>query len=58
MQLQPGDHVVTPSGEHGRVVLVSRLTVFVKVEESDVDETIRGYLESQLTKATCTERCE
>jgi DNA-binding NarL/FixJ family response regulator len=50
MELQPGDIVRTESGEVGKVVHTSRMTVFVALPTSSGDDTVAAYLESQLTK--------
>ena len=50
MQLQKGDWVQTENGEQGKVVLVSRLTVFVEIRAEGKGSYVDGYLESQLTK--------
>ena len=50
MELKPGDNVLTLAGEQGTVVHTSRLTVFVAFATQGEIDTIKGYLESQLTK--------
>jgi hypothetical protein len=50
MQLKPGDIVRTESGEVGKVVHISRMTVFVALSTPSGEDTVAGYLESQLTK--------
>jgi preprotein translocase subunit YajC len=50
MGLQPGDHVRTESGDVGKVVHISRLTVFVALATRNEADTVQGYLESQLEK--------
>jgi preprotein translocase subunit YajC len=49
MELQPGDWVETESGEVGKVVHISRLTVFVAFEIPGKADLVQAYLESQLT---------
>ncbi len=49
MQIQVGDLVRTTEGQIGEVVLVSRLSAFVKVTEGDETKTISRLL-SELTK--------
>jgi preprotein translocase subunit YajC len=48
--LQSGDWVRTDTGEVGRVVHVTRLTVFVQLESEPNDASLKAYLMSQLTK--------
>ena len=50
MELQRDDRVKTPSGEVGRVVHISRLTVFVALLNPPNEDRIEAFLESQLTK--------
>ena len=50
MDLKPGDWVRSYSGEVGKVVHTSRLTVFVALPTRSGDDTVAAYLESQLTK--------
>jgi hypothetical protein len=50
MALQPGDWVRTKSGEVGKVVHSSRLTVFVAFAQPGKVDHIEAHLESQLTK--------
>ena len=50
MDLQPGDTVRTESGDVGKVVHTSRLTVFVALPTRSGDDTVAAYLESQLIK--------
>ena len=50
MGLQLSDQVRTKWGEEGKVVYISRLTVFVALQISGEGDTIKGYLESELTK--------
>jgi preprotein translocase subunit YajC len=50
MKLQPGDCVKTESGEVGKVVRVSRLTVFVAIPERGKVDSIKAFIESQLAK--------
>jgi hypothetical protein len=50
MALQPGDCVKTETGEVGKVVHISRLTVFVAIAAAGEAEHVAAYLESQLTK--------
>jgi hypothetical protein len=50
MELKLNDWVETESGEVGRVVHISRLTVFVAFPIAGRDDLVQGYLESQLTK--------
>jgi preprotein translocase subunit YajC len=50
MELQPGDYVKTQSGDIGKVVQVSRLTVFVAFPVPGRADLVQAYLASQLTK--------
>ncbi len=50
MELKAGDWVKTQSGEVGKVVHISRLTVFVALNDHPKPDRIEAYLESQLTK--------
>ncbi len=50
MELKRDDWVKTESGEVGKVVHVSRLTVFVAHLVACKEDRIKAYLESQLTK--------
>jgi hypothetical protein len=52
MKLNPGDFVRTESGEVGKVVHTSRLTVFVALPTRGGVDTVAAYLESQLAKIT------
>jgi hypothetical protein len=56
MELQPGDYVKTNSGDVGKVVHISRLTVFVAFPFPGRDDLVQAYLESQLTKIEPPER--
>ena len=49
MELQAGEWVKTESGEVGKVVHISRLTVFVAHLVPCKEDRIEAYLESQLT---------
>ena len=50
MELKRDDWVKTESGETGKVVHISRLTVFVAIMVPCKEDRIEGLLESQLTK--------
>jgi len=50
MALQPGDCVKTEAGEIGKVVHISRLTVFVAFALPGQADHVSAYLESQLSK--------
>jgi hypothetical protein len=50
MELKVNDWVETESGEAGKVVHISRLTVFVAFPMPGKADLVQGYLESQLTK--------
>ena len=50
MKLQPGDWVKTNRGEVGKVVHISRLTVFVALPDPPKPDRIEAFLESQLQK--------
>lgn len=51
MVLKPGDCVRTETGEVGRVVHISRLTVYVAFPVSGEADRIDAFLESQLTRS-------
>jgi hypothetical protein len=50
MELQRDDWVKTQTDEVGKVVHISRLTVFVALTEYPKPDRIEAFLESQLTK--------
>lgn len=50
MELKRDDWVKTESGEVGKVVHVSRLTVFVAMANHPEPDRVEAFLESQLTK--------
>jgi hypothetical protein len=50
MTLQIGDWVKTESGEVGKIVHISRLTVFVAIPDPPNPDRVEAFLESQLTK--------
>jgi hypothetical protein len=50
MELKVNDWVETESGELGKVIHISRLTVFVAFPIPGKEDLVQGYLESQLTK--------
>jgi hypothetical protein len=50
VELQRGDYVRTEKGEVGKVVHISRLTVFVAIPVSGTDDRIDAFLEGQLTR--------
>jgi hypothetical protein len=50
MELKRDDWVKTPTGEYGKVVHISRLTVFVVIAAPNKPDHIKALLESQLTK--------
>jgi hypothetical protein len=50
MDLQPGDWVKTERGEVGKVVHISRLTVFVALPDPPKPDRIEAFLEGQLQK--------
>ena len=54
MELQPGDLVQTDSGDVGKVVHISRLTVFVAFAVPGKEDIIRAFLESEITKVDTT----
>jgi hypothetical protein len=56
MELQPGDWVKTPKNEVGKVVHISRLTVFVALTDYPRPDRVEAFLESQLTKVVGPER--
>jgi hypothetical protein len=50
MQLQTGNWVETESGQVGKVVHISRLTVFVAVPVTGKVDRLEAFREDQLTK--------
>ena len=50
LQLNPGDRVRTESGEIGKVVHISRLSVFVALPVDGEADRIEAFLESTLSK--------
>jgi hypothetical protein len=50
MELKPGDTVKTESGDLGKVVHISRLTIFVALAVPGKEDCVEAFLESQLTK--------
>ena len=50
MELKRDDWVKTESGETGKVVHISRLTVFVAIMVACKQDRMEAFLESQLTK--------
>ena len=54
MELQVGEWVKTESGEVGKVVHTSRLTVFVAIPDPPKTDRVEAFLESQLTRTLCS----
>ena len=54
MELQAGEWVKTESGEVGKVVHTSRLTVFVAIPDPPKADRVEAFLESQLTRTLCS----
>jgi hypothetical protein len=50
VELQRGDYLRTEKGDVGKVVHISRLTVFVAFPVKGADNRIDAFLESQLTR--------
>ena len=50
MELKRDDWVKTESGETGKVVHISRLTVFVAIMVPCKEDRMEAFLESKLTK--------
>jgi len=50
MELKRDDWVKTESGETGKVVHISRLTLFVAIMVPCKEDRMEAFLESQLTK--------
>jgi hypothetical protein len=50
MELKRDDWVKTDSGETGKVVHISRLTIFVAIMAPCKEDRMEAFLESQLTK--------
>jgi hypothetical protein len=51
MELQAGEWVKTESGEVGKVVHISRLTIFVAIPDPPRPDRVEAFLASQLTRA-------
>ena len=51
MEFQAGEWVKTESGEVGKVVHTSRLTVFVAIPQPPKPDRVDAFLASQLTRA-------
>jgi hypothetical protein len=56
MELQAGDWVKTEKDEVGKVVHISRLTVFVALPNHPKPDRIEAFLESQITKVAGPDR--
>jgi hypothetical protein len=56
MKLQRDDWVKTRDGRVGKIVHISKITVFVAFEVPGDEDRIDGFLESQLTMAERSER--
>jgi hypothetical protein len=56
VELKPGDWVRSESGEVGRIVHISRLTVFVDVRVAGKDNRITAFLQSQLKRIPAPDR--
>ena len=54
MELQVGEWVKTESGEVGKVVHTSRLTVFVAIPDPPKPDRVEAFLGSQLTRTLCS----
>ena len=54
MELLVGEWVKTESGEVGKVVHTSRLTVFVAIPDLPKPDRVEAFLESQLTRTICS----
>jgi hypothetical protein len=50
MELQRDDWVKTESGETGKIVHISRLTIFVAIMVPCKEDRVEAFLEGQLTK--------
>jgi hypothetical protein len=50
MDLHRDEWVRTESGEVGKIVHISRMTVFVLIQVSGEEDRIEAFLESQLTR--------
>jgi hypothetical protein len=51
MELKSGDWVITEAGEAGKVVYLSRLTVFVAISLPPQEQRVEAFLASQLTRS-------
>jgi hypothetical protein len=56
MELQPGDWVKTKDDEVGKIVHISKLTVFVALPDYPKPDQVKAFLESQLTKVAGPDR--
>ena len=56
MRLQRDDWVKTVAGKVGKVVHISKITVFVAFEVPGDEDRIEAFLEGQLTKVERPER--
>ena len=56
MELKRDDWVKTEKGELGKVVHVSRLTIFVALNDYPQPDRVEAYRESQLTKVEPPDR--
>ena len=56
MTLKPGDWVEADTGDIGKVVHISRRTVFVAIAIPGMDDVVETYLENELTKTERPER--
>jgi len=54
MELLAGEWVKTESGEVGKVVHTSRLTVFIAIPDPPNPDRVEAFLESQLTRTLCS----
>ncbi len=50
MKIKDGDWVKTESGETGKVIHISKLTVFVALPNPPKEDRVEAFLESQLAK--------
>jgi hypothetical protein len=56
MELKAGEWVKTESGEVGKIVHISRLTVFVALPDPPKPDRVEAFLESQLSRVERPDR--
>jgi hypothetical protein len=56
MTLQTGNRVKIQNGEVGKIVHISRLTIFLALPDGPKPDRVEAFLESQLTKTERPDR--